>query len=77
MQFYESGKDLYMLFGFYERWVTLEEVFAKYGDLMEGIAGLKFVAGYGCHQLTDIEQEINGDDPRSILSSLPKSTRPL
>jgi hypothetical protein len=32
----------------------------KYGDLMEGIAALGFVAGFCYTQLTDIEQETNG-----------------
>jgi hypothetical protein len=39
---------------------TSEELLAKYRDLMEGISGLRFVAGFCYTQLTDIEQEING-----------------
>jgi len=32
----------------------------KYRDLMRGIAGLNFLAGFCYTQLTDVEQEING-----------------
>jgi hypothetical protein len=36
------------------------EFLEKYRDLMEGIASLKFMAGFCYTQLTDIEQETNG-----------------
>jgi beta-galactosidase/beta-glucuronidase len=49
-----------MLFNFYGSWRTHEEFLEKYRDLMEGIASLKFVAGFCYTQLTDIEQETNG-----------------
>ncbi len=49
-----------MLFDFYGSWSTEAEFLAKYRDLMEGIANLKFVAGFCYTQLTDIEQETNG-----------------
>jgi hypothetical protein len=39
---------------------THEELLEKYHDLMEGIASLRFLAGFCYTQLTDIEQEING-----------------
>ena len=49
-----------MLYRFYASVGTSEEMQAKYLDLMEGIASLKFLAGFCYTQLTDIEQEING-----------------
>ena len=49
-----------MLYRFYGSVRTAEELLAKYRDLMEGIASLKFLAGFCYTQLTDIEQEING-----------------
>jgi beta-galactosidase/beta-glucuronidase len=49
-----------MLYRFYGSVQTSEELLAKYHDLMEGIASLRFVAGFCYTQLTDIEQEING-----------------
>lgn len=49
-----------MLYRFYASVGTAEEMLAKYRDLMEGIASLKFLAGFCYTQLTDIEQEING-----------------
>jgi beta-galactosidase/beta-glucuronidase len=49
-----------MLYKFYGSVHTSEEMLAKYRDLMEGISGLRFVAGFCYTQLTDIEQEING-----------------
>lgn len=49
-----------MLYRFYGSVHTSEELLAKYRDLMEGIASLRFVAGFCYTQLTDIEQEING-----------------
>jgi beta-galactosidase/beta-glucuronidase len=49
-----------MLYKFYGSVQTSEELLAKYRDLMEGIASLRFVAGFCYTQLTDIEQEING-----------------
>jgi hypothetical protein len=36
------------------------DLFAKYCDLMQGIAALDWVSGFCYTQLTDIEQEING-----------------
>ncbi len=53
-----GNRDL--LFGFYGSWYTKEEFLEKYRDLMEGIASLKFLAGFCYTQLTDIEQETNG-----------------
>jgi hypothetical protein len=41
-------------------WRSPREFLEKYRDLMEGIASLKFVAGFCYTQLTDIEQETNG-----------------
>ncbi|HYG80789.1 MAG TPA: glycoside hydrolase family 2 TIM barrel-domain containing protein, partial [Pyrinomonadaceae bacterium] len=49
-----------LLYRFYGSVHTSEELMAKYGDLMEGIASLPFLAGFCYTQLTDIEQEING-----------------
>jgi hypothetical protein len=49
-----------MLYRFYGSVHTSTELLAKYRDLMEGIASLRFVAGFCYTQLTDIEQEING-----------------
>jgi beta-galactosidase/beta-glucuronidase len=49
-----------MLYQFYASVETAEELLAKYRELMEGIADLKFLAGFCYTQLTDIEQEING-----------------
>ena len=49
-----------LLYRFYGSVQTPEELLAKYRDLMEGISGLTFVAGFCYTQLTDIEQEING-----------------
>ena len=49
-----------VLYQFYGSCNTAEELLEKYRDLMEGIASLKFVAGFCYTQLTDIEQEING-----------------
>jgi beta-galactosidase/beta-glucuronidase len=49
-----------LLYRFYGSVHTAEELFAKYRDLMEGVASLPFVAGFCYTQLTDIEQEING-----------------
>lgn len=37
-----------------------EELFAKYRDLMEGIAGVNIVSGFCYTQLTDVEHEKNG-----------------
>jgi len=54
----ESERDL--LYHFYDSFNTPEELLAKYRDLMEGIASLKFLGGFCYTQLTDIEQEING-----------------
>jgi beta-galactosidase/beta-glucuronidase len=49
-----------MLYRFYGSVNNSTELLAKYRDLMEGIASLRFVAGFCYTQLTDIEQEING-----------------
>jgi hypothetical protein len=49
-----------LLYRFYGSVNTEEELLRKYQDLMEGIASLKFLAGFCYTQLTDIEQEING-----------------
>ncbi|HVF49562.1 MAG TPA: glycoside hydrolase family 2 TIM barrel-domain containing protein [Pyrinomonadaceae bacterium] len=49
-----------MLYKFYGSFKTSEELLEKYRDLMEGIASLRFLAGFCYTQLTDIEQEING-----------------
>jgi beta-galactosidase/beta-glucuronidase len=49
-----------LLYKFYGSFRTSEELLAKYRDLMEGIASLRFLAGFCYTQLTDIEQEING-----------------
>ena len=49
-----------MLFQFYGSWHHQAEFLAKYRDLMEGIASLRFVAGFCYTQLADIEQETNG-----------------
>jgi beta-galactosidase/beta-glucuronidase len=53
-----SERDL--LFRFYGTWQAREEFLRKYADLMNGIASLRFVAGFCYTQLTDIEQETNG-----------------
>ena len=53
-----SDRDL--LFQFYGSFRNQQELLTKYHDLMEGIASLKFVAGFCYTQLTDIEQETNG-----------------
>lgn len=49
-----------VLYNFYASFETQEELLEKYRDLMNGIAKLKFLAGFCYTQLTDIEQEING-----------------
>lgn len=49
-----------VLYKFYASFKTQEELLERYRDLMQGIAGLKFLAGFCYTQLTDIEQEING-----------------
>ena len=49
-----------LLYRFYGSVNTPEELLEKYRDLMEGIASLRFLAGFCYTQLTDIEQEING-----------------
>ncbi len=49
-----------LLFNFYGSWHAPQEFLEKYRDLMEGIASLKFIAGFCYTQLTDIEQETNG-----------------
>jgi beta-galactosidase/beta-glucuronidase len=53
-------EDRDMLYKFYGSVGTHEELLEKYHDLMEGIASLRFLAGFCYTQLTDIEQEING-----------------
>jgi beta-galactosidase/beta-glucuronidase len=54
----EGERD--MLYQFYGSFTTPEQLLEKYRDLMEGIASLKFLAGFCYTQLTDIEQEVNG-----------------
>jgi hypothetical protein len=54
----ESKRDL--LYNFYASFNTPEELLAQYRNLMEGIASMRFLAGFCYTQLTDIEQEING-----------------
>jgi beta-galactosidase/beta-glucuronidase len=49
-----------MLYQFYASVNTSTELLAKYRDLLEGIASLKFLAGFCYTQLTDIDQELNG-----------------
>lgn len=49
-----------VLYQFYGSCRSSTEMEAKYTDLMEGLADLKFLAGFCYTQLTDIEQEING-----------------
>lgn len=49
-----------MLYQFYDSFQTSAELLEKYRDLLQGIASLKFLAGFCYTQLTDIEQEING-----------------
>ena len=48
------------LYEFYASFDTADELLEKYRDLMRGIAGLNFLAGFCYTQLTDVEQEING-----------------
>jgi beta-galactosidase/beta-glucuronidase len=54
----EEERDL--LYRFYGSYSTAEDLLARYRDLMEGIASLRFLAGFCYTQLTDIEQEKNG-----------------
>lgn len=49
-----------MLYQYYGSVEDSEELLSKYRDLMEGIASLRFLAGFCYTQLTDIEQEANG-----------------
>ncbi|MFN2511662.1 MAG: glycoside hydrolase family 2 protein [Pyrinomonadaceae bacterium] len=49
-----------VLYQFYDSFKTSEELLEKYGNLIKGIAALKFLAGFCYTQLTDIEQEVNG-----------------
>ena len=49
-----------VLFQFYDSFRTSDELLEKYRDLIQGIASLKFLAGFCYTQLTDIEQEANG-----------------
>ena len=49
-----------MLFQHYGSCQDQEELLTKYRDLMEGIASLRFVAGFCYTQLADVEQETNG-----------------
>jgi beta-galactosidase/beta-glucuronidase len=53
----EERDRLYQYYGSFE---TQEEFLEKYSDLIQGIAALKFLAGFCYTQLTDIEQEVNG-----------------
>jgi len=48
------------LYEFYDSVNSAEALLEKYRDLMDGIASMKFLAGFCYTQLTDIEQEING-----------------
>lgn len=54
----EDKRDV--LYKFYDSFETSDELREKYRNLMQGIASLKFLAGFCYTQLTDIEQEING-----------------
>jgi beta-galactosidase/beta-glucuronidase len=54
------AEKLDMLYRFYGSAQTTEELYEKYRDLLEGIASLRFLAGFCYTQLTDIEQEKNG-----------------
>jgi beta-galactosidase/beta-glucuronidase len=49
-----------VLYQFYDSFQTSDELLEKYGNLIKGIASLKFLAGFCYTQLTDIEQEVNG-----------------
>jgi beta-galactosidase/beta-glucuronidase len=49
-----------LLYRFYGSVHDPEELLSKYHNLMDGIASLRFLAGFCYTQLTDIEQEING-----------------
>jgi beta-galactosidase/beta-glucuronidase len=53
-------EELDRLYKVYASFKTADELLAKYRDIMEGIADLKFISGFCYTQLTDIEQEING-----------------
>ncbi len=55
-----SAEKRDMLYQFYDSFQTSDELLEKYRDLMNGIASLRFLAGFCYTQLTDIEQEING-----------------
>jgi hypothetical protein len=48
------------LYQFYDSIRNNEELLEKYQKLMEGLASLRFLAGFCYTQLTDIEQEVNG-----------------
>lgn len=48
------------LYDFYQSISSGEELLAKYANLTEGLAALKFIAGFCYTQLTDIEHEVNG-----------------
>ena len=56
----KQEEDADILFQFYGSWRTPEEFLEKYRDLMQGIASLRFIAGFCYTQLADIEQETNG-----------------
>lgn len=49
-----------VLYQFYDSFQDSAELLSKYRELIEGIASLKFLAGFCYTQLTDIEQELNG-----------------
>ncbi len=53
----EKRDGLYKVYGSFS---TEEELLAMYGDLMQALAELPFLAGFCYTQLTDIEQEKNG-----------------
>jgi beta-galactosidase/beta-glucuronidase len=48
------------LYSFYTAYGSAEELLERYRELMEGLAGLPFLAGFCFTQLADIEQEVNG-----------------
>jgi beta-galactosidase/beta-glucuronidase len=49
-----------LLYAIYGTTTSPEDYLAKYRDLMQGLAGLPFLAGFCYTQLTDVEQERNG-----------------
>jgi beta-galactosidase/beta-glucuronidase len=49
-----------ILYRFYGNVQSSDDLLKRYRDLMQGIADLRFLAGFCYTQLTDIEQEMNG-----------------